>query len=514
MRQRRFIFNNDGSFLLSNSLHGGRELTVDDVHGYVDQAAGTGVTSFFICSGSSMPYYSSRCERTIGCLNADTPAGDGGHPHGADNCALYGAHAQALARQGTDIIEQCVGRAHSQGMEAGISMRMNDLHFNDPAICFPLGQGDFWLQHPEYHLGDQAPKGWHTTGALDFSHQAVRQYKLDLFEEICTGYDADAVELDFMRFPVYFPAGQGSECTELMTEFVRQARQLVRDTAAQRGRPLELGIRLPVEMKGARFLGFDPVTYAREGLIDFITVTPFLHDVPCVPVEAFRGELGDDDVPLYAGMMSNAPSGPLSHGALRAHAANAYRAGADGLCLFNFFFLGDSEPEGRVVHGPCRHLLHELGDAAKLAGRNKLYDAGCRAGYADVDPAAELPAQIMPGEALELGISVAEAATPAMPPVLFVGTGSAGKLSCEWNGRALDRTDSSPADYGAGRDAGDDGQVTAFALSDAELRCGTNTVRLCASDGGELPDVELPVVELRCVELAVECGPVEECGRF
>ncbi|MFC1526698.1 hypothetical protein ACFL6X_07810, partial [Candidatus Latescibacterota bacterium] len=381
MRRRRFIFNNDGSFVLSNALHGGRRLTAADVHGYVDQVADTGVTSFFICSGSSMPYYSSRHERTIGCPDPETPTGDGGHPHAADNCELYGANAQALAEDGTDIVEQCVERAHARGLEAGISMRMNDLHFTDPAIRYPLGQGDFWLEHPEYHLGDRAPKGWHTEGAHDYSHAAVRQYKLGLFEEICTRFDADAVELDFMRFPVCFPEGQGPQCAPLMTEFVRQARQLVRDAGHRRGRPLELGVRLPVEMRGALHLGFDPVAYARDQLVDFITLTPFLHDLPTVSVAAFRGELGDEDLPIYAGMMSNARSGPLSHGTLRAHAANAYLEDADGLCLFNFFFMQESAPEGPVARGPSRALLHELGDPRQLEGRNKLYDVGCRAGY-------------------------------------------------------------------------------------------------------------------------------------
>jgi hypothetical protein len=181
MGKRRFIFNNDGSFTLSNNLHGGRQLTVADVHGYVDQVAGTGITSFFICSGSSMPYYTSRHERTIGCLGPQTVAGDGGHPHSGDNCALYGIHALGLRKQGTDIVEQCVSRAHARGMEAGISMRMNDLHFTAPGICYPLGQGDFWLEHPEYRLGDLATPGWHTEGAHDYSHAAVREHKLPTY---------------------------------------------------------------------------------------------------------------------------------------------------------------------------------------------------------------------------------------------------------------------------------------------------------------------------------------------
>jgi hypothetical protein len=257
-------------------------------------------------------------------------------------------------------------------------------------------------------------------------------------------------------------------------------------------------------MKGARHLGFDPVTYVRDDLVDFITLTPFLHDVPSVPVAAFRAELGNQDLPIYAGMMSNARSGPLSHGTLRAHAANAYQADADGLCLFNFFFLQEAAPEGPVDRGPARPLLNELGHPDRLEGRNKLYDAGCRAGYHRVDPDPVLPAALSPGRPFQVQIDVAEATGPASSPLLFVGTSDADDVSCEWNGCPLSQVSSSPAEYGAGRDAGDNGTVTAFALGDADLHCGANTVQLLSGDGGQL----------RSVELAVDHGPVEEHGRF
>ena len=506
MRKARFIFNNDGTFLLSNHLHGGRRLSVADVHAYVDQVADTGVTSFFICSGSSMPYYASRHERTIGCLGPQTPAGDGSHPHGADNCELYGEHAVALGECDTDIVEQCVLRAHARGMEAGISMRMNDLHFTDPSICFPLGQGDFWLEHAEYHLGTAAPSGWHTKGAHDFSHAAVREYKLQLFEEICANFDADAVELDFMRFPVYFADGQGPQCTPLMTEFVRRARQIADAAGERRGRRLELGVRLPVEMKGARHLGFDPVTYARERLVDFITVTPFLHDLPSVPVAAFRNELGDDHLPIYAGLMSNARWGPLSHGGFRARAANCYRDGADGLCLFNFFFTQEEVPQGKVATGPSRILLHELGSPESLERRNKLYDVGIRSGYREVDPDPTLPAELTAGAELFLEVALAEAMPPEPTPLLFVGTRGANDLACEWNGRLLDRMDglAFASEYGAGRSLEQGDGVVGFVLRGSDLRPGGNVLRLETAAGGELISVEL----------AVSHGPVEECGYF
>jgi len=291
-----------------------------------------------------------------------------------------------------------------------------------------------------------------------------------------------------------------------MTEFVRRARQIADAAGERRGRRLELGVRLPVEMKGARHLGFDPVTYARERLVDFITVTPFLHDLPSVPVAAFRNELGDDHLPIYAGLMSNARWGPLSHGGFRARAANCYRDGADGLCLFNFFFTQEEVPQGKVATGPSRILLHELGSPESLERRNKLYDVGIRSGYREVDPDPTLPAELTAGAELFLEVALAEAMPPEPTPLLFVGTRGANDLACEWNGRLLDRMDglAFASEYGAGRSLEQGDGVVGFALRGSDLRPGGNVLRLETAAGGELISVEL----------AVSHGPVEECGYF
>ena len=137
MRKKRLIYNNDGTFILGNALHNGRLLTPEDVEDYVDLVAGTAVTSFFICTNSSMPYYESKFERPIGCLGPDTQPGDGRSPHEPDKCAIFGRNIMALREIGTDIVELCVNRAHAKGMEAFASMRMNDLHCTDPAIRYP-----------------------------------------------------------------------------------------------------------------------------------------------------------------------------------------------------------------------------------------------------------------------------------------------------------------------------------------------------------------------------------------
>ena len=510
MRRKRFIYNNDGTFILGNSLHGGRALTSDDVDDYVDLVAGTRVTSFSICTHSSMPYYKSLHERTFGCQSPDTAPGDGGHPHQADNCELYGQNALALLEQGTDIVQLCVRRARLKGMEAIASMRMNDLHFNDPAIQFPRGQGDFWLAHPDYYIGS-GDLGWHADGALNFAHAEVREYKLNMVREICERFHIDAIELDFMRFPVYFPPGRGEDSIPVMTDFLRAVRATTQEAGQRLGPPLELGVRLPVEVAQCRELGFDPVVYAQERLVDYFTIAPFLHNFASVPVQAFRAALGDDSIPIYAGIMSHEMGGPLSHGAFRASAANCFREGADGLDLFNFFYTHQNpEPVGRSCSGACRALLQELGDADRLQGRNKVYSAGVREVAYGTFLDYALPASLSPGQSLSMDVDLSEDLSREVPQraVLFVRLKGAGDWRATWNGESLIRAVCTEAHsaYGLMRDLEKDETVHVFELRPNRFLCGANILTIQAPDeiGGEM---------LRA-DVAIRYGDPETHGYF
>lgn len=47
--QRRFLYNNDASFILGNALHGGRPLTVENVRDYVDLLANVTLLQADLC---------------------------------------------------------------------------------------------------------------------------------------------------------------------------------------------------------------------------------------------------------------------------------------------------------------------------------------------------------------------------------------------------------------------------------------------------------------------------------
>lgn len=97
-------------------------------------------------------------------------------------------------------------------MEAFITYRMNDLHFNDTTTHCPIWYTDFWIQHPEYWLNDTT-QGYNSGGAFDFAIKEVRDRKLAIISEQLENYAdiIDGYDLDFMRFIVYFKSGTGPQ---------------------------------------------------------------------------------------------------------------------------------------------------------------------------------------------------------------------------------------------------------------------------------------------------------------
>ena len=425
----RLIYNNDGTNILGNRMHDGRPLIPQDVYDYVDLVAGTPVTSFFICTNSSMPYYDSAVERSIGCVPEDWEVDASIRPNN-EHWLKYGRAVQSLREHGTDMISLCVERARAHDLEAFASMRMNDLHSLDTAVRQPLAQGDFWLEHPEYRVGPHP--GWHADGALDFAREEVRRYKLAMIEEICRRFDIDGLELDFMRFPVYFPAGTGPDHLATMTDFVRAARAIAAREGARRGRPIMLSARVPCHLDHCRWLGFDPAAWARAELVDFLTASCFFFDYP-LPLATFRAGLGRDyDLPLYAaledGVARFGGREKRTHDMYRVAAAHCHAEGADGLYLFNYFldrrqpteWFGAEPPGsarlpdnfrgrvGGVKVGPARPLLHELADPAKLTGRGRRYALTVRRDEYGFDLAGPLPVELAVGESADIAIEICD----------------------------------------------------------------------------------------------------------
>jgi hypothetical protein len=514
----RFIYNNDGTEILGNRWHNFRPLTIEDVHSYIDILANTPVTTFMMCSGSMLLYYQSRYERPLGVLNENQKSQPGQDSILTENMKQYGENFLALQQQGTDIIQLCINRAKQLGMEAFITMRMNDLHFTDPQLYAPAAQSDFWLQHPEYRMGDYP--GWHADGALNFAHEAVRQYKLNLIREQCERFDLDGLELDFMRFLVYFPYSKGRDYLDVMTDFIRKARTIADEVGEQRGRKILLAVRVPPRIDLCLDKGLDVPTWAQENLIDMITVAAHWTDDPALPVSQFKKDLGEVDIPIYASLESGNyhPREFRSHGMYRAAAAHCLNQGADGIYLFNFFFQEffenqdkDENPKDKILINRMRDplLLSELANAETLKQRNKIYslsDGIVEYGY---QPNTPLPLFISPCDKVEINIYLAEDFQNDQPEQVYLF------LRLTKGRKIIIKINDSPADVGDSTmisllkrnlNLTADDEILVRSVPIAALKNGENSISIQSLDPNPLT--------LKRVEIAVQYGEVQTAGYF
>lgn len=432
----RLIHNNDGSDMLGNYWFDRRPISVADLDSCVDMVTmHSQVTTYMICTGSDFFYYRSKYGRTFGDdLNGTLNCGTDTAQY-KSFYKFYLNHLR-LEKEGTDMVATTLKRAKERGMETFITYRMNDLHFNDTIYRCPIFYTDFWYKHPEYWVNDNS-QGYHSSGALDFAHKEVRDRKLAIISEQLEKYDTDGLDLDFMRFFVYFKPGEGQKNTELMTQLLRDIRKKVNETAALKHKKILLSVRVAPTLEENLSRGLDIREWLKEGLLDFISISLHWRGDPALPVAAFRKTLGKDlNIPFYATVDDGAykPREQYSHGMYRGMCSHILSQGADGVYLFNYYF---GEYNHRKVHHIdmlqqgeqcCRVmdpvLLKELGSLKTLEGRNKIYFLSDGMTEYQLKPNTPLPLYISPKKRQEANIYVGDEMKKVHPKevILFIRT--------------------------------------------------------------------------------------------
>ena len=135
-----------------------------------------------------------------------------------------------------------------------------------------------------------------------------------------------------------------------MTDWMREVRKMTREVGKQRGRPLKLSARILAKPEQNLAIGLDPVTWAKEGLVDFLVVSHYLRNDFALPIGEFR-KLMPASMPLYASIEVE----PKKEN-YRNIARQLWKDGADGILLFNFFTGRENGKQ------PPFELLDELGD--------------------------------------------------------------------------------------------------------------------------------------------------------
>ncbi|MFC1502452.1 family 10 glycosylhydrolase [bacterium] len=243
-----------------------------------------------------------------------------------------------------DPLAEFTKLAHNNGMKIFASMRFIGPQY--PMNRSPIAWAPNYWKHPELTM--RTKEGNPITN-LSLAYPEVRQYWLSLLRETL-GYGTDGVQLHFNRSEPYvfyeepvvkaFQEKYGEDPRKLdhedprwlahtagyVTQFVREVRKLVDEKPGR-----ELGVTLSGRKNGYEVHyeenQGDVDTWIREGLVNYVMPTPYLHETL---LKKWR-RIGGNNIHIWPDIM---PRSQTAMGYARS-AKKYYKAGADGLCFWD-----------------------------------------------------------------------------------------------------------------------------------------------------------------------------------
>jgi len=472
------IVNEDNShFMLYRPAE---KMTLEGLHEFIDQYAGTQVSHLFFCPNGARVNYRTQAEGWESIWDGN----DGeNHPE------PWVHHCWLLNERGLDPYAVWVERCREKGISPWMSMRMNIYSFwwEDPENHF--SHSTFWKEHPECRR--LRPE----RSNLDFGVKAVRKRALALICEFMERYDVDGVELDWVRLPEYFRPGEEHEGRSILTDFMGRVRDEANRWSDTRGHPIRIATRVPARPETAIALGLDGAAWARAGLVDILSPAPFLDGDFDIPVERWRELLGPaaDKVALAPSLESGCrgypPAGPnarrwITNGieAVRGFAASMLDRGADVIHLFNFMdpFNESTWPadEYRAIMNECGHLETVVGKPRRhIVTSPDIQPAGAR-----TDPVPPISVNARMPALLKLHIGAKPSGgNVVFRAVLLDGPDAAGvRLAVRMN--AVDCPSLADLDKLPGFD--DSVRITQFEVPRTAVERGYNQIDISLAEGG------------------------------
>ena len=335
---KRVIFNSDGYEIFKA---GSDDIT--DVSKYVFTGLeGSNVTTLFWCDGAggNTANYDSQVLELTGTRIGDVPP-----------------QLLKWIDEGNDPPAFVIKEARKRDLEIFYSFRINDIHDHfKPELL-----ATFKIDHPDW-LIDSTEYGYPT--ALNFAVPEVRELKLSVIREICSKYDFDGIEIDFMRGPPFFTPSEEQANKDILTDFLRTTREMLTQLGEDRGREIEMAVRVGENLGACTLDGFDIETWVQKDLTDMIILGSGAIDID---ITAFKKITGGTSIQVYP-CLYGWPSGymPISEEMARGLAYNYWQQHADGIYLFNWF------PHSSPYQ---IQLLKEIGSMESLENKDKMFAA-------------------------------------------------------------------------------------------------------------------------------------------
>lgn len=519
-KDRKIISNDDG-WIMSNMTSAVTPDTIKEL--MVDTYAGSPIGGVSWCVGNSETF---EYETEVGERTGD------GYEHFDDpRTSWLQKNLYGLIESSGGPLTEITRQFHEAGIDLLPSVRMNshyDIPYHSP------GRGRFRREHPDWLIGqpqEYIPRPtleYAIARGVDYKFPGVREHMTSIIFELFERFDVDGVELDYFRHPAFFRIEEAYSNRYLMTDFIRRIRRCMDEVGSQRGRHLDLLVRVPPTLYDCKRIGLDVEAWIREGLVDIVAAgggfMPFEQ-----PIREFVQTAKGTDCQIYGSF--EALRWALDEEVLHALAARFWDAGVDGLYLFNYFNT-PNEWKRRVLGGmvdretlPRRSKRYELDHSDRV--ESKEHHVGA---FRYALPWASLPVfleETQPGGGASLTLDIADDVEAAKSDGFlksctldlgFDNFTDDDALEVHINGEAVSWASRQVCDGGWGYTAFDgvvyhttmserrvEGRLIRFDVTDLPIEKGQNelVVRLTKGAAPHAGDVRLVEVRLR-VEYAGE----------
>lgn len=367
----KIMFNEDNTHQFCEYYEAGVRPTPEIAKEYIAQYAGTQVTDYLInvnSMNSSFPskfltsYDQKYLQKKENGLDVDYTK--------SHMLSYY----QMFVEDKYDMYAHWIQLLREIGIRPWLSFRMNDCHqATDPAghmLC------DFFHEHPEYRRTGDRPCAGYFDNCFDYAHEEIRTRMLNYIDEALDRYDVDGVELDFMREMFCFSIGGEVDGREIITNFIKEVRKIMKKYDELRGKKMPLLIRVAYSPERCYDMGFDVLRWSEEGLVDYIVASPrWCPTDNDIPVEFWKQILKPYNVGFAAAteLILRNRDGKLglnTHETALATCFQHLSAGADFVYLFNYMrsnATNYNDPENYIMYSDLykwdnyQHLIRNAG---------------------------------------------------------------------------------------------------------------------------------------------------------
>ncbi|MBT5874728.1 MAG: hypothetical protein HOH43_15025 [Candidatus Latescibacteria bacterium] len=378
------IFNGDwGAMFWAPNLWQpeGGPYTAKAIESFTKLLSDSGVDTFAISPNTQIAWYPSKVVPTAldGYTRGDQRWARWMRSHSsAANIAMMDRYLD-LVEAKVDWLAEAISQSRKRHITPWISVRTNDPHgylekwIDNPINCPLFKDPANVLKGTPLRPGKHADVLW--TG-LNYERQEVRDYFMAMIRELVMDYDADGLELDFLRTPAICEPGASQKTVEIITDWISEIRALTCLKQETNGRPYSFGLRVPAALGALKAIGLDVQTIVSEGLVDFLSFSNYMQTAWDLPLDQLRSVLGPD-ITIYGniesglnGLPVSLPGDAIDTGepqvdaahragtemrspyivtpALLGAAAGKWILGADGIELYNYYAVDEDNGKDRV----------------------------------------------------------------------------------------------------------------------------------------------------------------------